>query len=75
MDKVFQEIIKALKPLVDIADAYEASRLDEHRPEWNYRIPDEVTLFTGRGGSNLLTLQDCLFAREVTRELQKRFIP
>lgn len=52
-----------LQPLLDIADAYEASNLDEHRPDWRPVAPGTVELFTGRGGKRLLTLEDCLQAR------------
>jgi len=63
----------ALKPLVDIADAYDANALDdEARKIWglndehiNTEPPDTIILYSGRGGKCLLTLGDCLRAREV----------
>jgi hypothetical protein len=64
---------EALLPLKKIADAYDANNLDdEARKFWgvsleheNTRDPKEIELYTGRGGSRLLTLDDCFFARRV----------
>ena len=62
-----------LKPLVNIADAYDKNALDdEARKIWgkndehvNTTPPDEIILYSGRGGRTLLTLGDCLRARSV----------
>lgn len=61
------ELEARLAPLVVIADAHDASELDEHRPEWGERDPATVELLAGRGGTRLLTLADCLAARRVVR--------
>lgn len=53
---------EALRPFARINDEYEASNLDEHRPEWPSRDPGEVDLLVGRGGKRLLTLADCMTA-------------
>jgi hypothetical protein len=58
---------EALAPLVAIAEAYHASNLDEHRPEWGFKEPATVELFSGRGGKQLLTLADCLKAADAVR--------
>lgn len=68
----------ALAPLVAIADAYDANNLDdearkfwgpapEHKLHVNTTPPDQIELYSGRGGKRLLTLADCLKAREVSR--------
>lgn len=62
----------AVLPLVKIANFYDQNRLDdEARKYWgandehvNETLPDEIELYTGRGGSPLLNLQHCLDARE-----------
>lgn len=69
----------ALKPLARIADAYDSNELDdEARKFWglnnehaNERDPSNIELFSGRGGSELLTLSHCLKAREVLREIEE----
>ena len=61
----------AQQVLSAIADAYDANALDdEARKVWgrnnehtNERDPDEIILYSGRGGKTLLTLGDCLRAR------------
>ena len=55
----------ALRPLAQIADMFDDSRLDEHRPEWGAKDPKSVELLTGRGGGLLLSLDDALTARAV----------
>ena len=62
-----RQLQQAVAPLVAIADAYDASGLDEARPEWGIANPGAVELYTGRGGKRLLTLADCLKAREAVR--------
>ncbi|PZU95551.1 MAG: hypothetical protein DI527_00655 [Chelatococcus sp.] len=67
----------ALAPLVRIADAFDANELDdEARKSWglngeftalSQRTPDEIQLYTGRGGRELLTLADCFAARGAVR--------
>lgn len=67
-ERIIVEIIApAVAPLVAIADAYDASGLDEVRPEWEINDPGAVELYSGRGGKRLLTLADCLKAREAVR--------
>ncbi len=69
--------LEALAPLVRIADAYDANELDdEARKTWgkddehhNDTPPERVGLYSGRGGRQLLTLADCLKARDVLRRL------
>jgi len=56
--------LAVLTKLAAIADAYEASNLDEHRPEWGEKDLEEVELLAGRGGRTLLTLADAFAARE-----------
>lgn len=63
----------AVIPLVNIANAYHENALDdEARKTWgvndeftNNTKPDQIELYSGRGGRRLLTLHDCLFAAEV----------
>lgn len=62
---------EAVAPLVAIADAFDVSGLDEHRPEWGARDPKTVELLAGRGGRALLTLADCLRARDLLRALNQ----
>lgn len=62
----------ALKPLADIADAYDDNGLDEVRPDWAERGVDnsdfDKELYCGRGGKTLITLRDALHARNVLRD-------
>jgi hypothetical protein len=66
-------LAKVLEPLRNIADAYDKNALDnEARKFWgkndehqNETMPKEIELYSGRGGKQLLTLQDCLDARAV----------
>lgn len=61
---------KILKVLANIADKYDDNGLDdEARKYWgddnvNTKDPKKIELYTGRGGQCLLTLQDCLDARD-----------
>jgi ABC-type nitrate/sulfonate/bicarbonate transport system substrate-binding protein len=62
--------------LARIADAYDANELDDEARKFygdNTRAsttsPDQIELYSGRGGRRLLTLGDCLRARE---ELRRR---
>lgn len=72
-----EKAIKALQVLAKIADAYDANNLDdEARKYWgednqfqNHVEPKRVQLYAGRGGKQLLTLQDCLDARDALNEL------
>ena len=67
----------ALKPLADIADAYDRNDLDdEARKHWgkdnehtNNTPASQIELYSGRGGRQLLTLQHCFNAREALQEL------
>ncbi len=73
------ELEKVLSPLVKIADAYDDNALDdEARKFWgindereNKDDPATIELYTGRGGRRLLTLADCLSARDVTNAARK----
>lgn len=73
MNRPLDQIIHALQPLVAIAEAYDANELDdEARKRWgrnyeheNTTPPEDIILYTGRGGKTLLTLADCLNARRV----------
>ena len=65
----------ALAILAKIADAYDNNDLDdEARKFWGYDgqnensiPPNQIILYQGRGGRTLLTLEDCLRAREQLR--------
>lgn len=69
------ETRRALAPLVAIADAYDANALDDEARKWwgrdnehtNTTPPEQIELYAGRGGRQLLTLADCLRARELVR--------
>jgi hypothetical protein len=69
------EVLTAAHVLARIADAYDDNRLDnEARKRWgpddeitNARRPVDIILYTSRGGGTLLTLADCLEARQALR--------
>lgn len=74
------EITKTLAPLIAIADAYDANELDdEARKYWGFidhtgkysmanTTPlDQIEIVQGRGGKRLLTLQDCMNARDLVK--------
>lgn len=69
----YHRLREALRPLLRIAEAYEANALDdEARRFWGKddehecQTPaDDLELYSGRGGKRLLTLGDCFRAREV----------
>ena len=71
--KGVQQICHALGKLSDIATAYDANELDdEARRFWGKNLENEnqtppkgVHIYSGRGGKSLLTLADCIQAREV----------
>ena len=65
-----EKLERALRPLGVIADRYFESRLDEHRPEWGVREPHLIELLSGRGGEELLNLQQCVEARAVLAEME-----
>lgn len=65
---MIRDLLNALQPLVAIADAYDANELDEALPTWGSATPDNIELYAGRGGKKLLTLADCLAARQVVRK-------
>lgn len=73
-------LVAALRPLAAIADAYDANELDdEARKTWglngqfeNDKRPDEIQLYTGRGGKELLTLADCFAARAALAKAEGR---
>lgn len=78
-DAILLRLVDALRPLVDIADAYDANELDdEARKRWgrsleheNTRSPDEIELYQGRGGKRLLTLADAMRARDALASLPR----
>ncbi len=62
------DLLDALAPLLAIAEAYDANELDdEARKEWafgaNTTPHDQIELYQGRGGKQLLTLADAMKAR------------
>ena len=77
LKRALEPLTTALKPLADIADAYDDNALDdEARKFWgtdnenqNTTPPEQIELYQGRGGKRLLTLQQCLDAREALKEL------
>lgn len=76
MPPLNKKTLQTLRVLAHIADAYDANELDDvARKFWgsndehvNKRLPRSIELYTGRGGKCLLTLQDCLTAREALKE-------
>ena len=72
-----EKAIQTIGVLAKIADAYDANDLDdEARKRWgenlefeNQSSPSQIVLYSGRGGKTLLTLQDCLDAREALRSM------
>lgn len=58
---------EALKPFAAVADAYDANKLDDVRPEWGNQGDADYTILHGRGGKELLTLRHFLNAREALR--------
>ena len=66
LTKLCRELVGNLTKLSNIADMYCQDRLDEARPSWGDDDKDanQIELFTGRGGTRLLTLQDALDARQ-----------
>ena len=70
------QTVKALSPLKVIADAYDENNLDdEARKRWgedyeheNQVSPEKIELYSGRGGTQLLTLQHCFDAREALKD-------
>ena len=71
------ELTGALTPLVAMAEAYDANELDdEARKFWGRdgeheleTDPKQIVLYSGRGGKTLLTLADCLEARDLLRKI------
>jgi len=81
IDDIVSSLKKSVEPLVKIADAYDANALDnEARKHWgknyentNNEDPNDITLYSGRGGKELLTLSDCLKARETVKRLEEYY--
>lgn len=73
-DEVIRQLVEALKPLIAIADAFDANELDdEARKFWgqhgvNTTPHENIELYAGRGGKELLTLADCMLARKLVRQ-------
>jgi hypothetical protein len=69
---------RALTVLANIADKYDANELDgvarktwgEHDEHTNPTPPDRIILYTGGVGRTLLTLADCLAARDALAALR-----
>lgn len=69
---------RALAVLANIADKYDANELDdEARKKWgefdeydSVYSPLQIILYTGRGGATLLTLADCIAARDALASLR-----
>ena len=79
MHKEVKQVLKVLADIADIADiadAYDANELDDNaRKNWgpymervNHTPHNEIELYQGRGGKRLLTLQDCMDARDLLRK-------
>lgn len=72
------ECVEALTPLARIADAYDANELDdEARKFWgvmdehqNKTKPEDIEIYSGRGGRQLITLADCIAARAALAKLR-----
>ena len=70
------KVVEALTPLAAIADAFDANELDdEARKFWgqhsvNTTPHEDIELYQGRGGKQLLTLADCTFARATLAEIK-----
>jgi hypothetical protein len=70
-------IRQACRILARIADAFDANELDDEARKWwgpdgvtpvyNTRRPEDIILYTGRGGKTLLTLADCIAARDALK--------
>lgn len=66
-----QGLALALRPLETIADAYDDNALDDEarkiwglNDEYTNKTPhDEIELYSGRGGKELLNLEQCMEAR------------
>lgn len=64
-------LVEAISPLVAIADAFDANELDdEARKFWgqhsvNTTPHENIVLYSGRGGKEMLTLADCMKARAI----------
>lgn len=78
-DESIIDLIQVLTPLVTIADCYDDNALDdEARKYWGLSLehentldPKDIVLYSGRGGRKLLTLQDCLDARDALQKNSK----
>jgi len=73
----YKVAVEAAKVLSLIADAYDDNALDDEARKW-WGADDEytnetphhlITLYEGRGGRTLLTLADCMRAREVLLQI------
>lgn len=79
LDSVADGVRQTLTRLAVIADAYDANALDdEARKYWgespvqyNQQPHEQIELYQGRGGKQLLTLADCMKARELLRALDQ----
>ncbi len=71
-DEIIGQLMHHLKPILNIAVAYRNNGLDEARPEWSHlglTDPNKVEIFAGRGGKELLNLEQCLAAHRYVTEL------
>jgi len=65
-----QKLKEALKPLINIANAFWLNGLDEARPDWGHTENSDIELLTGRGGKCLLTLKDVFNAQKISELVQ-----
>jgi len=75
-DVMVSAILAALRPLENIANAYDANELDNEarkNGKWgmNTTPHDQIELYSGRGGKTLLTLAHAMQARELCIAIRK----
>lgn len=75
-DVMVSAILAALRPLENIANAYDDNALDDEarkQGDWgtNTTPPDQIELYSGRGGKTLLTLAHAMQARELCIAIRK----
>jgi hypothetical protein len=68
--KIILDILAALSPLEAIANAYDRDELADEARKASPYAPEQIELYAGRGGSELLMLSHCLKARDAIRSAQ-----
>lgn len=75
-DTTVTALLAALKPLLDIAEAWDGNQLDGDARKWrlyknahNASPPTDVELYATRHGRQLLTLSHCLAARDLVMSI------